>query len=62
MKNEQKVYICLCERQGRQYTVGQIAKILGMPRSTVQKALTKLRNDRLVERDLGYGNGYLWRA
>jgi DNA-binding IclR family transcriptional regulator len=56
-----KVMIFLDTHKGW-YTVAHLAKELNMPRSSVQKALTSLRNANKVERDLGDGNGYLWYA
>lgn len=40
------------------YSVKDLQSILGMPRSTVQEHLTKLRRDRIVQR---HWDGQRWR-
>lgn len=62
MKATELIFDYLDARSPRQFTVAHIAKQTGLPRSSVQKALTSLRNAKKVERNLGDGNGYLWYA
>ncbi len=60
MKATETVLAYLENKSSIQYTVRHIARQTKLPRSTVQKALTSLRNVNKVERDLGCGDGYLW--
>lgn len=62
MKATEIVLAYLESKSPSPYTVRHIARQTKLPRSTVQKALTSLRNAKKVERDLGYGEGYLWYA
>ena len=58
-----EIVLAYLERKSpTQYTVRHIARQTKLSRSTVQKALTSLRDAKKVERDLGYGEGYLWYA
>jgi DNA-binding IclR family transcriptional regulator len=62
MKGKAEVLAYLQARHPRMYTVRRIAESVRLPRSTVQKALTSLRNEKQVDRDIGCGDGYLWHA
>lgn len=62
MTAKQTVLTYLETRSPSHYTVLHIARQTKLPRSSVQKALMSLRNEKKVERDLGWGEGYLWYA